>query len=76
MKIETKRLLYAFLFPALFVLLLWVIFSLERGLGADWHRFGIFPRTTSGLWGILTEPLIHSGLRHLFSNSIPLIILG
>jgi membrane associated rhomboid family serine protease len=28
------------------------------------------------LKGILTEPLIHSGLRHLFSNSIPLIVLG
>ena len=76
MQIETKRLLYAFLFPCLFVLFLWLIFLLERGLGADWHHWGIFPRSLFGLKGILTEPLIHSGAKHLFSNSIPLIILG
>jgi membrane associated rhomboid family serine protease len=76
MQNETKRLLYAFLFPCLFVLTLWLILVLEKGLGVDWHRLGIYPRTMEGLRGILTEPLIHSGARHLFSNSIPLIILG
>jgi membrane associated rhomboid family serine protease len=76
MKIETKRLLYAFLFPCIFVLFIWLAFSLERGLGTDWRRFGIYPRNILGLRGILTEPLIHSGIRHLFSNSIPIIILG
>ncbi|GHT48835.1 rhomboid family intramembrane serine protease [Bacteroidia bacterium] len=76
MRVETKRLLYAFLFPCIFVLLLWLVLLLEKGLEADWHRLGIYPRTLSGLKGILTEPLIHSGLQHLFSNSIPLIVLG
>jgi membrane associated rhomboid family serine protease len=76
MQIETKRLLYALLFPSLFVLALWLILLLEKGLGADWHRWGIYPRTLGGLRGILTEPLIHSGARHLFSNTIPLLILG
>jgi membrane associated rhomboid family serine protease len=76
MQIETKRLLYAFFFPCLFVLALWLMLLLEKGWGADWCRLGIYPRTVEGLWGILTEPLIHSGAKHLFSNSVPLIILG
>jgi membrane associated rhomboid family serine protease len=76
MQTETKRLLYTLLFPCLFVVALWLIFILEKGLGADWHRLGIYPRTIEGLRGILTEPFIHSTAQHLFSNSVPLIILG
>ncbi len=76
MKIETKRLLYAFLFPCLFVLFLWILFFLEQGLDADWHHFGIYPRKLYGLKGVFTEVFLHSNVQHLFSNSIPLIILG
>lgn len=76
MKIEAKKILYALLFPTLLILLFWIIFLLEHALGVDWHRWGIFPRNISGLWGILTEPFIHSDIKHLFSNSIPLLILG
>jgi len=37
---------------------------------------GIYPRTLSGLLGILTEPLVHASAKHLFSNSIPLLALS
>lgn len=76
MQVENKKIIYAFLFPGLFVLLLWLIYFLETGLNADWHTWGIYPRSIEGLKGILTEPLLHSDIKHLFSNSIPLIILG
>jgi membrane associated rhomboid family serine protease len=76
MRIEAKRLLYALFFPCLLVVVLWIILLLEKGLGADWHRWGIYPRTVVGLRGVLTEPLLHSGASHLFSNTIPLIVLG
>ena len=76
MKVETKRIVYAFLFPCFFVLVLWLIFFLEQGLDADWRHWGIYPRSLQGLRGIFTEIFIHSGAKHLFSNSVPLIILG
>jgi membrane associated rhomboid family serine protease len=76
MRIETKRLLYTFFFPGLFIFVLWLILLLEKGLEADWHRWGIYPRSVEGLWGILTSPLVHSGIRHLFSNSVSLLVLG
>lgn len=76
MKFEVKQIVYAFFFPALFIIIIWLIWLLEAGLGADWHQLGVYPRHIEGLLGILTSPLIHSGAKHLFNNSIPLLILG
>lgn len=39
-------------------------------------RFGIQPRTISGLSGILTAPFLHLGFGHLISNTLPFLILG
>jgi membrane associated rhomboid family serine protease len=76
MKIETKKIAYAFAFPVLFVIVLWLIWLLQQGFDAAGYQWGIYPRSVRGLVGILTEPLIHSGVKHLFSNSVPLIVLG
>jgi membrane associated rhomboid family serine protease len=76
MNVEVKRLLYALPFPCLLVIALWLILLLEKGLGADWHRLGVYPRSIEGLLGILTGPFIHTSAKHLFSNSIPLIVQG
>jgi len=76
LKVEQKRIFYAFFFPALFIILLWLILGVEKVWGADWSDLGIYPRRINGLWGIATSPLIHAGARHLFSNSIPLLVLS
>ncbi|MDH8701816.1 membrane associated rhomboid family serine protease [Dysgonomonadaceae bacterium PH5-43] len=76
MVVENKKLIYALIFPCLFVFFLWIFLLLEKGLGYDWHNWGIFPRSVDGIKGILTSPLVHSGVSHLFNNSIPLIVLG
>lgn len=59
------------------IALIWIVsiasFVLPLGLpGAS----GIIPRTTDGLAGILVAPLIHTNLRHLLGNTIPLALLG
>jgi len=59
-----------------FVLLLWVIKSIEWANQVDLGNLGILPRTLGGSIGIITGPLIHGDIYHLVSNSIPLIILG
>jgi membrane associated rhomboid family serine protease len=76
MRIEAKKIVYSLTFPALFVLIIWLVWLLEKGLGANWYQWGVFPGRIEGLWGILTQPLIHSGAGHLFSNSVPLLVLG
>ncbi len=59
-----------------FVLILWIIKSLEWASHLDLGLYGILPRTVKGSLGIITGPLIHGDAIHLMSNTIPLIILG
>jgi len=75
-KLEKKKLLYSLLFPALFVVLLWMIKLTEITLEADFSTAGLYPLESRGLLGILLGPLIHGNLSHLAANSLPLIILG
>ena len=39
-------------------------------------QFGIEPRTWSGLLGVLFAPLLHGSWGHLWSNLVPLVIMG
>ena len=59
-----------------FVFLIWVVFSIQFFFGFDFSRFGILPRTTYGLIGILTAPMIHGSSVHIISNTVPLLFLG
>lgn len=76
MRFENKRILYACFFPVCFILLLWLIKTLEWGLDIRLFSYGIYPRQANGLVGIFTSPLMHSDFSHAFSNSVPLLILG
>jgi membrane associated rhomboid family serine protease len=66
----------AFKIPLLFVAALWVIHIVSTILGLDLYQYGILPRETIGLRGILFAPLIHGSFSHLFSNTLPLLVLG
>ena len=67
--------LYAALFPCILLIILWMIRLWEWNFQTDLHWMGVYPRTGSGLLGILTEPFIHADAKHLFSNSVPLLVL-
>ncbi len=43
-----------------------------QGLDVD----GIYPRSLSGLPGILSAPFLHAGFGHLLGNTIPFVVLG
>ena len=57
------------------VALVWLIQLLNWGLDLGLERFGVRPRQLDGLLGVLLAPLLHSGFSHLFSNSLPLLVL-
>jgi membrane associated rhomboid family serine protease len=59
-----------------FVVLLWIIEFVNGVLGLGLQRLGVHPRELAGLPGILLAPLLHGGLPHLATNSLPLLILG
>ena len=75
-EVEKNKIIPSILYPSFFVALLWVVKFLETAFNLNLVQFGLYPRAYSGLIGIITCPLIHSSFNHLFSNSIPLLVLG
>ena len=67
--------LYTIAIPLYTILLLWLIYWFEVNFGYNFTKYGVYPRTISGLKGILFSPFIHSGIKHLFNNSVPLFVL-
>lgn len=61
--------------PLMALLLIWTVFYLELKLHVNWNDYGIYPRSLSGLRGIVLSPFIHSSAEHLYNNSIPLAVL-
>ncbi len=62
--------------PLCFILLIWSIHLIALMVNVNIHPFGIVAQKLTGLLGVLFAPLIHGGWGHLFSNSLPLIVLG
>lgn len=55
---------------------MWAILGIEHFMHIDLGVYGVYPRKTSGLLGVLFYPFIHGDVLHLFNNSIPLLVLG
>ncbi len=61
---------------ALFVLLIWGVFLVDRIGGLELYRYGLLPQTQAGLTGLLMTPLLHASWQHLLSNTLPLLVAG
>jgi len=57
------------------VTVLWIVFLTNDIFGMHWNDYGMHPRNIDGLFGIFTMPFLHGDYAHLFSNSVPLLIL-
>ena len=44
--------------------------------GGALDAYGVEPRSLDGLDGVVLAPLLHGGLAHLASNSVPFVVLG
>lgn len=64
------------LYPLLFVMVMWLVFWFEIRFAKDFTPYGIHPGKIEGLRGVLFGPFIHGSLKHLFNNSIPMLVLG
>jgi len=69
-RLQAKTLLFV-------VALLWAIEIVDASVPFLYlDNFGIRPRETSGLWGILFAPFLHGDFAHLISNTIPFVSLS
>lgn len=64
------------LYPVLFILIIWLVYWAEVRFNINLNFLGIYPRRFSGMSGVALSPLIHSGITHLYHNTIPLFILS
>lgn len=60
----------------MFLIIMWLVFTLEIVFNINLKHFGIFPRSVNGIVGVIAGPFIHANFEHIFNNSIPLLILG
>ncbi|MFP4060513.1 MAG: rhomboid family intramembrane serine protease [Bacteroidales bacterium] len=73
---EREKFLRAIYFPLFFLLLMWLVKLLEIATEQSFSQWGLLPRTLKGLIGIFTSPFLHSDFKHLFNNSVPIMVLG
>ena len=73
---DRKRIVLSLYISGLFAVLVGIVRLLESALNAEWYRYGIEPRTVSGLYGIVTAPFLHADWEHYASNAVALLVLG
>jgi membrane associated rhomboid family serine protease len=56
--------------------LLWFVYLVDFKFGLGLSRFGILPRTKTGLIGIAASPFLHANLYHIVSNTVTLFFLS
>ncbi len=59
-----------------FLAVVWAVFLFEQITQISLSRFGLRPRDSFGLLGLITTPLLHGSLAHISSNSLPLFVGG
>ena len=59
-----------------FVIVLWLIHITSAVFDLNLIQFGVYPGAISGLNGVVFAPLIHGSFSHVFSNTLPLLVLG
>ena len=71
-----KEFIHTIKYPLVFVLILISIHLLSNLYNIKLSHWGVYPRETNGLYGIISSIFIHGSWEHLFNNSIPILILG
>ncbi len=79
-----KKRYSSFLFPVVFILIIWTVKIFEINTGESLSTYGLKPKNIEGLIGIFLMPFLHGGpltisklaFDHIAGNSIPLLFLG
>lgn len=75
-KLEKKRFFGSLFVPACFVVLMWIVKLMELCFGIDLGQYGLTPHSWKGLMGVFTMSFLHASWEHLFTNSVPILVLG
>lgn len=63
--------------PLYATVIFWIFWFLPNQFHVDLNRYvGLYPRTISGMLGIIFSPLLHGSFIHLLKNTAPFIVLS
>ncbi|MGB9695988.1 MAG: rhomboid family intramembrane serine protease [Ignavibacteria bacterium] len=72
---EKVKIRIALIIATAFTVLLWLVKIFELLSKIDIYFLGVYPRSITGLFKIITSPLIHSDFSHLISNTSAIFVL-
>ncbi len=67
---------HGLVFVGVMAVIMWVAEIVDTVMGGDLDAYGIEPRDTDGLDGIVFAPFLHGGFDHLIANTVPFLVLG
>lgn len=67
---------HGLVFVGVMAVIMWIAEIVDTVMGGDLDAYGIEPRDTDGLDGIVFAPFLHSGFDHLIANTVPFLVLG
>ncbi|MBK9255740.1 MAG: rhomboid family intramembrane serine protease [Saprospiraceae bacterium] len=70
-----SQFIYRIRWSVVLLIFLWAVFIADKSWNLGLMYYGIYPRQTYGIIGILTAPFIHGDWSHLISNSSPVLVL-
>lgn len=73
---QIKRLSQSILYSVIGITMLWCIKSTQILFNLDLSFMGLVPLEVHGMLGILTAPLVHGSLEHIFNNTFAILILA
>lgn len=73
---KNKILRHSILGTLLIIAILWCIKSAEILFNWQLSFLGLIPLDSLGALGIITAPLIHGSLEHIFNNTLAILLLG
>lgn len=62
--------------PLALVFMLWLVYWIDLRFATHFRDYGLNPKTVAGLRGVITMPLLHGSISHLFNNSVPMFVLS
>lgn len=76
MKPDVRRIALAAIIPLFLLFTMYLLKLFEIGMDWNFTQLGVYPMQKRGVFGIFAHPLVHSSLKHLMANTLPLFFLS
>jgi len=73
---EKGHILNALLMTFVYLFICWLLYFLQWDMGPDLRPYGVRPRETMGLIGVILSPFLHANFDHIMNNTLSFAVLN